>query len=130
MSRLDLQEIRAKLDQVDSQITELFEERMKLCADVTEFKRENGKAVYDPVREKEKLDKVSSMAKTPFTEIAVRELFAQMMTISRRFQYQQLGAGETDMGFRLVEHLPTADAQVVYQGVEGAYSHEAARQFW
>lgn len=131
MSKLDLQEIRTKLDQVDGQIVELFEERMKLCSDVAEFKRENGKEIYDPVREKEKLEKVRSMAKTPFTEIAVKDLFVQMMTISRRFQYQQIGAGEkTDMGFSLVEHLPTANARVVYQGVEGAYSHEAARQFF
>ena len=38
MDRLDLQEIRGKLDQVDAKLAELFEERMKLCADVAEFK--------------------------------------------------------------------------------------------
>lgn len=77
MDRLDLQEIRGKLDQVDAKLAELFEERMKLCADVAEFKLGSGKAVYDPAREKEKLSAIRSLAKSPFTEIALGELFTQ-----------------------------------------------------
>lgn len=130
--QLDLQEIRNRLDQVDSQLVELFEERMKLCGEVAEVKRKTGKAIFDPEREKQKRFAVRSMAKTPFNEIAVDEMFAQLMTISRRYQYQQLGAaaGGVSTDFRLVENLPTAGVQVVYQGVEGAYSHEAVRKFF
>ena len=51
---MDLQEIRKKLDKIDGEIVRLFEERMKLCADVAQFKIQTGKAVYDPQREKEK----------------------------------------------------------------------------
>ncbi|MDO5416055.1 MAG: prephenate dehydratase domain-containing protein [Lachnospiraceae bacterium] len=128
MKTLDLQEIRGRLDEVDKELVELFEKRMKLCADVAEYKIETGKAVYDPVREKEKLMAVRSMAKSPFTEIAVGELFSQMMTVSRRYQYQLMGSygKRAETGFRLVENLPTAGVRVVYQGVEGAYSHAAA----
>ncbi len=129
---LDLQEIRAQLDQVDSQLVELFEQRMKLCGDVAEYKRKSGKPIFDPEREKQKRFAVRSLAKTPFNEIAVDEMFAQMMTISRRYQYQQLGTAKSRIseGFRLVENLPTAGVKVVYQGVEGAYSHEATRKFF
>ncbi|MCI8949442.1 MAG: bifunctional chorismate mutase/prephenate dehydratase [Lachnospiraceae bacterium] len=132
MKNLDLQEIRGRLDRIDARLVELFEERMNLCRDVAEFKIENGKAVYDPVREKEKLAAVSALAKSPFTEIAVGELFLQLMTVSRRYQYQLMGnlgnLGESE--FKLVEYLPTAGKRVVYQGVEGAYSHAAALQFF
>ena len=130
--QLDLQEIRTQLDQVDSRLVELFEERMKLCGEVAEYKQKTGKAIFDPEREKQKRFAVRSLAKTPFNEIAVDEMFAQLMTISRRYQYQQLGsaAGGVSTDFRLVENLPTAGVRVVYQGVEGAYSHEAARKFF
>lgn len=130
--QLDLQEIRNRLDQVDGQLVELFEERMKLCGEVAQVKKRTGKAIFDPEREKQKRFAVRSLAKTPFNEIAVDEMFAQLMTISRRYQYQQLGAaaGGVSTDFRLVENLPTAGARVVYQGVEGAYSHEAARKFF
>ena len=130
MKNLDLQEIRKQIDQVDSQLAALIEQRMRLTADVAEYKMQNGKEIYDPVREKEKLASVRAMAKTPFGEIAMGEIFAQMMTISRRYQYQVLGSygNKADGGFKLVENLPTAGARIVYQGVEGAYSHEAALQ--
>ncbi len=132
MNNLDLQEIRAQLDQIDGKLAALFEERMKLCADVAEFKTENGKAVYDPVREKEKLAAVRKLAHSPFTELAMEELFAQLMTISRRYQYQLMGSHSkrTEPEFQMVEYLPTADVRIVYQGVEGAYSHEAALRFF
>ncbi len=129
---LDLQKIREQLDQVDSQLVELFEQRMKLCGDVAEYKRKSKKPIFDPEREKQKRFAVRSLAKTPFNEIAVDEMFAQLMTISRRYQYQQLGTAKSRIseGFRLVECLPTAGVKVVYQGVEGAYSHEATRKFF
>ena len=129
---LDLQKIREQLYQVDSQLVELFEQRMKLCGDVAEYKRKSKKPIFDPEREKQKRFAVRSLAKTPFNEIAVDEMFAQLMTISRRYQYQQLGTAKSRIseGFRLVECLPTAGVKVVYQGVEGAYSHEATRKFF
>ena len=129
---LDLQKIREQRDQVDSQLVELFEQRMKLCGDVAEYKRKSKKPIFDPEREKQKRFAVRSLAKTPFNEIAVDEMFAQLMTISRRYQYQQLGTAKSRIseGFRLVECLPTAGVKVVYQGVEGAYSHEATRKFF
>ena len=55
MQNLDLQEIRKKLDAIDKDLVALFEERMKLCADVASFKIETGKPVYDGEREKQKL---------------------------------------------------------------------------
>ena len=59
---MDLQEIRKQLDSIDAGFVRLFEKRMKLCADVAEFKIRTGKAVYDPKREQEKIAAVRSMA--------------------------------------------------------------------
>ena len=44
---LDLGEIRDKIDGIDRQLVELFEERMKLCTEVAEYKIETGKKVLD-----------------------------------------------------------------------------------
>ena len=35
---MDLLEIRGRLDQIDTQIEKLFEERMRLCSEVAEYK--------------------------------------------------------------------------------------------
>ncbi len=49
-----LEELRGQLDVVDDQIVKLYEERMKICEQVGEYKVEAGRKVFDRVREKEK----------------------------------------------------------------------------
>lgn len=129
---MDLQECRNQLDQIDKRIVELFEQRMTICGKVAEDKIRTGKEVYDGVREQQKLDAVEEMAHGDYNRIAVRELFSQMMTISRRYQYRLLtehGKG-IDLGFRELDALDLEGARVVYQGVEGAYSHAATLQYF
>ncbi len=128
---MDLKECRAQLDVIDSKIVELFETRMNICKDVAEYKIAVGKAVYDGERERQKLDAVSAMAHEEYNKPAVRELFTQLMTISRRFQYGLLAKhGKAEpLGFRAVDELPAA-GRVVYQGVEGSYGHAAALQYF
>lgn len=129
---MDLLECRKELDGIDRRIVELFEKRMEICGHVAESKLASGKAVYDGERERQKLEAVEAMAHGDFNRTAVTELFSQMMTISRRYQYKLLeeGGKSEDLGFRRVEGLPAKGARIVYQGVEGAYSHGAALQYF
>ena len=125
-----LLQIRDQLDVLDHQITELYKQRMDLCEKVAEYKIETGKAVFDPVREAQKLDTVASYLDTDFDRKAIRELYQQMMTISRRRQFGILSAhGKTfHADFEKLDAIPKSGKRVVYQGVEGAYAHLAARQ--
>lgn len=52
----DLTEIRQQIDQIDQKMLALFKERMGCSAEVAEYKRGTGKAIYDPVRERQKID--------------------------------------------------------------------------
>lgn len=128
---MDLQEIRKQLDVIDREILELYEKRMKLCSDVAEYKISVGKPVYDGEREKQKLEAVRGMAGEEYRQGAA-ELFTQLMTISRRLQYRLLAEhGQTlETGFREIDRIPVEGARVVYQGVEGAYSHEASMAYF
>lgn len=129
---MDLLECRKQLDEIDRQIVELFERRMKICGHVAESKIASGKAVYDGERERQKLEAVKAMAHGDFNQTAVQELFSQMMTISRRYQYRLLEehGKSVELGFQKVSELPLKGARVVYQGVEGAYSHGATLQYF
>ena len=129
---MDLLECRNKLDVIDKQIVKLFEERMDICGKVAETKIASGKAVYDAEREKQKMDAVSAMADSEFNQVAVRELFSQMMSISRKYQYSILAEHGRAMklGFERLDQLPMEGVRVVHQGVEGAYSHAAAIQYF
>ena len=52
---IDLLESRDKIDKIDMEIVRLFEERMKICEDVAEYKIATGKKVLDAERERQKL---------------------------------------------------------------------------
>nr|WP_330372827.1 prephenate dehydratase [Lacrimispora celerecrescens] len=132
MKTLDLQEIRKQLDGIDREIVSLFEKRMALSGQVAEYKIETGKPVYDREREQQKIESVTGMVEDEFQKQAVRELFTQMMTISRHFQYKLMAEHglKAENDFRPVKNLPANQVRVVYQGVEGAYTHEAALKYF
>lgn len=132
MKKLDLLEIRSQLDEIDHEIVELFERRMKLSGEVAEFKIATGKPVYDKEREMQKIGSVTDMVDDGFMKQAVSELFTQMMTISRHYQYKVMAEQgmKAEDTFNPVKSLPLSDVRVVYQGVEGAYSHGAALQYF
>ena len=50
---MELSELRNKIDKIDSELVSLFTERMGISAQVAESKRQSGKAVFDPARERE-----------------------------------------------------------------------------
>ena len=121
---VDLQECRDRIDEIDSEIIRLFEQRMKVCEDVAEYKINTGKKVLDPERERAKLEVLGKKAHGEFNALGAQELFQQIMAISRKRQYQLLtehGVGEEE-DLKMVDSLPLENVTVVFQGVEGAYS--------
>ncbi|MCM1537946.1 MAG: prephenate dehydratase [bacterium] len=128
----DLGELRNRIDEIDEQIVALYEERMEVCKGVAEYKIANGKKVFDRAREDEKLQKVAALARSEFNSHGVQELFEQIMSMSRKLQYQMLAdAGSTGrLPFISVDQLDTARARVVFQGAEGSYSQAATQRFF
>ena len=129
---MDLLELRDQIDGIDKQIVELYESRMSLCAQVAEYKIETGKKVFDKKREEEKIRKAKSLTHNAFNEKGIEELFEQIMSMSRKLQYQLL-AEKGCIGrlpFIGVDELQTKKARVVFQGAEGAYSQAAMAEYF
>ena len=121
---IDLTKSRESIDRIDKQIVELFEERMKVAGDVAEYKRNTGKKVFDPEREAQKLETLGKMASTVFNERAIQELFSQIMSISRKYQYSLLT--EQNEKFEEMQELPkTPETKVCFFGAPGSYSEQA-----
>ena len=127
-----LEELREKLDQVDDQIVELYEQRSKLTEEVGEYKIRNGIKVFDRQREHYKLQNVAAKATTDFNKKGIREIFEQLMSISRKKQYQQLvEAGALGrLPFIEVDSLNAEHARIVFPGTEGAYSQAAMQDYF
>ena len=127
-----LEELRNMLDQIDSQIVELYQKRMDVCEQVGEYKVQAGRKVYDRQREKEKLADVMSRVEGEFNKKGIRELYEQLMSMSRKLQYQQLvSAGALGrLPFIRIDSLEKESARVVFQGSEGAYGQAAMQQYF
>ena len=88
----DLKELRDQIDVIDRQIVDLYQERMEIAAGVAEYKINTGKKVFDKEREDSKLATLTALGKTDFNKHGIRELFEQIMSMSRKRQYQLLTA--------------------------------------
>ena len=129
---LDLTQLREEIDSIDDQIVRLFEERMAVSEKVARFKIETGKPVFDPEREKQKLSSLSRQATGEFNSRGVYELYRQIMSISRKRQYQLISEQQDTQKplFTPVDALKKEGVTVVFQGVEGAYSYAAMNTFF
>ena len=128
----DLQELRKKIDVLDRQMVELFEERMEVCRQVAEFKIQSSTKVLDRDRELQKLEAVRELAHNEFNRHGVQELFQQIMAMSRKLQYQLLEShgARGRFPFVMVDKIQREHVRVVYQGEEGAYSQQAMLEYF
>ncbi len=129
---MDLQELRQKIDKIDSQLVELYEERMEVSSEIADFKIATGKKVFDREREKEKIQTVKALTHSEFNSIGVEELFSQIMSMSRKLQYTKLAqkGASLRLPFIQIDSLNKENSRVCYQGAEGAYSELATKKFF
>lgn len=128
---IDLNESRKNIDEIDKQIVELFEQRMREANAVAEYKRKTGKAVYDKAREDEKLENLSRLSSNTFNNRAITELFSQIMSISRKYQYGILPMSGRITNYTRVEELPVDKGmKVCYFGMPGTHTHQAMDDFF
>lgn len=105
----DISLIRQEIDNIDKELTQLFERRMAISKDVAEYKRANGLPVLNLKREEEVIQKAINSLENKVFAPYVSELYTHIMELSKRYQ-KLLGSSEISIGF---------------QGVEGSFSHEA-----
>ena len=89
---MDLQELRERMNRIDSDLVKLYLERMETAGEIGAWKRENGVPVYDPARERQLMDRVAEMAGEE-NENGVRALFGFLISQSRTRQLLDEGRG-------------------------------------
>ena len=125
----DLDVIRKRIDEIDTQITSLFLERMEAAADVAEYKRATGKPVFDRTRERDNVARASERVPANLASYAAT-IETVLMEASRESQYARLGTkskASTHIELALGDQPAVfpSQAYVACQGVEGAYQQIA-----
>ena len=128
---VDLAESRARIDEIDAHIIDLFQRRMRISRDVAAYKKATGMQVFDKAREDAKVARARELADDEFKDY-MAPLFDLLMEMSRSYQDNIL-AHDTQLArdARVVGRAEfPASARVAVQGVLGAYSHIAATELF
>ena len=127
---INLSEIRKELDELDRKILELFEYRMELSLRVADYKKLTGMPVYDPEREREKLNVLRDLVVNKDNADAASDLFTQIMLLSRRTQYSALKLYD-DLGFMPIDRFIAGNGtKIAYYGETGSYTEQAMLEYF
>ena len=103
-----LEEARKIINEIDSKMAELFEQRMRAAEMVFEYKKEFGLPILDPKREEVVIEKNSALIEDEVIREYYHSYIKNLMSLSRAYQY------------RMQDGL-----KIAYSGVEGAFAHIA-----
>ncbi|MDR0269389.1 bifunctional 3-deoxy-7-phosphoheptulonate synthase/chorismate mutase [Paenibacillus sp.] len=81
-----LEQLRIKLDEVNLQLLGLLSERARIAQELRVEKEKQGVPKFDPVREKEMLEKLITANEGPFSHETVRHLFKQIFQATLTMQ--------------------------------------------
>lgn len=79
---MELNDLRIKIDQIDSEIIRLLNLRAKSAIKVAEAKQKKGASVYSPDREREVLKKAAARNSGPLTREALEAIYREIMSAS------------------------------------------------
>ncbi len=95
MSSLD--DLRKRIDEIDSQLIKLLNERAGVVVDIGKLKNRTGAPVYAPDREKEVLEKVARENKGPLPDKCIQAIWRELMSgsfvLERPLRIGYLGPG-------------------------------------
>lgn len=127
---MDLEKVRQEIDNVDDKIAELYQQRMDLVSKVIEAKKQTGKAVNDPEREKKILLRVAEKVDED-KQVYLKRVFETIFETSKAYQtmnaeyHSAVGENIRNALLKGEQQFPVK-AKVACQGVLGAYSGIAA----
>ncbi len=103
-----LDDCRDAIDEIDNEVLNLLNKRMKIVERVGEIKHDTGTAVYRPEREKDIIDRLTKLSKEKggiLNRGAIEAIFLEIFAVSRNLE------------------LPE---RIAYLGPEGSFTHQAA----
>ena len=126
---MELQDYRARLDQIDDQLVALFKQRMETVKQVADYKKEHNTPILASSRERDILYRVTGLCGEELREYT-KILYSTLLELSRDYQEDRLSTGESKLCREILAAAESSGAfpdraVVACQGIEGAYSQLA-----
>ena len=131
---MELKDTRLQIDSVDEQLVKLFVQRMRLSAQVADYKKANNMPIHVPAREREILRDVAEKA-GPEMANYTRVLYSMLFELSKSYQSKR-NTDTSPLYQKITKSIENTDKlfpqtpMVACQGVEGAYSQIACEKIF
>lgn len=86
MSENRLNELRTQIDGIDMELLKLLNRRAEVVEEIGKVKEVQGTKRYDPVRERQLLDRISENNQGPFSTETLQHLFKEIFKVSLHLQ--------------------------------------------
>lgn len=132
--KLDLNEIRNKIDAIDDELIKLFEERMQTVNKVAEYKIQNNMQILNSKREREIVNRLSEKV-SPELSVYSKILYNTIFDLSRSYQSKQIykdsvTSEKIKNALESTDKMLPSSAVVACQGTEGSYSQRACEKIF
>jgi len=81
-----LEKKRKGIDLIDQKLLILLNQRLLIALEIGKIKKEIGKKIYDPKREKEVLEKLNQKNRGPLKQEDLKKIFTTIMKVCQRSQ--------------------------------------------
>ncbi|EKQ56467.1 MULTISPECIES: prephenate dehydratase [unclassified Clostridium] len=130
MSEID--DYRSRIDEIDKEITRLFEERMNTVINIGNYKKANNLPIFNRDREDEVIEKNVGYLKNKDYEDETRKFFISLMEVARELQSRKMiEAEEAEYKKTVVTEVKIMkEGKVGFFGAQGSFSEEAMLKYF
>ncbi len=130
---MNIQDARKEIDNIDSQLVELYEKRMALAEVIGKEKIKQNLPILDSAREKQLINDRCSQLKDHELRPGLERVLGELIRVSKRRQralVEAEGDYVYDFSRDMVELNCLPRGRVGYSGIAGSYAHEAATELF
>ena len=91
---MDISDWRKKIDDLDSVLVDLLNQRANAAQEIGRLKRQSGMPIYEPKREQEIFENVSRMSRGPLKGRHLVQIYERVIDVMRNLQKEEMRVPE------------------------------------
>lgn len=127
---LDLEGCRKRIDEIDKEMTRLFEERMNVVINVAQYKKDHNIPIFNKDREDEVVEKNIGYLENKEYAYITKSFFKSVMEVSRELQSQKIEGISAKVEDKEYTVTSKKAKKVGYFGVPGSFTEEATLTYF
>ncbi|MBM4135676.1 MAG: prephenate dehydratase [Nitrospira sp.] len=121
----ELEKLRKEIDEIDNQILELLNKRAHVVIEIAHIKRNKNAKFYSPEREREILERLTSLNKGPFPndtlKVIYREILSASLSLEEPLKVACLGPLATFTHLAALRHFGSSALFVPAESIKGVF---------